>query len=230
MITLLDSVTSSAFGRLASTSPDALAGYDDGRFNNIAQIEREYPNHRHLAIAVFASDDGDCLDIETGDARPEDAPGWLRRQHARGIARPWLYANESTWPLVTERLQQAGIARASFVKWVAVFNEQANLQDDWDAHQYTDHWHQRNVDASVCKDDAFDFLNPPVKHGHHPGHRRHRRPPTIDRKVKAAGLGAALSAGVYAILHAAGVHITPTETAAIATALAGIGGYLVPAA
>ena len=66
----------------------AVAGYVDGKWGTYPRLAAAFPRALLLSIAVFAADDADCLDIETGDADPADAPGWTGRQKARGAARP----------------------------------------------------------------------------------------------------------------------------------------------
>ncbi len=236
MITVLDTTTPGAIGRLASTSSDALAGYNDGLYNDIRQLEAMYPGHRHQAIAVFPWDDGDWLDIETGDARPQDAPGWVRRQHARGLARPGLYASLSVMPAVHAALEAAGIARNSVRLIYAAYASPPDptILPGYDGHQYTDHWQGRNVDASVVRDDFFDVALVP----HRPRrrrrptlHRRHRpRQPRrpVHRKVKGAASGGISGVALAGLLATLGVHLNPPEAAALATLLAGGFGYLTP--
>lgn len=230
---LYDSTTPSAIGRLASTSPDAVAGYIDGRYKDVAELVRDYPNHRHLSIAVSARDDADVLDIENGDAVPAEAPGWLRRQHARGVARPWLYANTDTWPAVLHYVQLAGIPRNAFVKWRAQFDNVGELQGDDDAKQFTDHWQGRNVDASVVADAIGELIpgHQPVKRPRpRPVRRPRPHPGPIHPKVKGSTAGAAIATGIVALLHQLGVNpITPAEASAAAGLGAIIAGYLTPA-
>lgn len=230
---MFDSVTPGAIGRLASTSPDAVAGYVDGRFRDLLQIAQAYPEHRHLAIAVHPSDDADCLDIETGDARPVDAPAWVRRQHARGIARPWLYANTSTWPQVIRALQLAGIPRQAVVKWRADFDGSEQLLGDDDLKQFTDHWQGRNVDASVCRDDVFELLRiQPAAPKPRPRPRpvRGPRPSNVHPKVKGATAGATIAGGIIALLHAVGIaHVTQAEVSAAGVLGALVAGYFTSA-
>ena len=233
MITMYDTTTPGAVGRLASTSPDAVAGYIDGRYRDVAELERLYPNHRHLSIAVSAADDADCLDIENGDATPSQAPGWVIRQHARGVPRPVLYANLSTMPSVTLRLEQSGIARKSVRLWMAHYNRVVDIPEGFDAHQYTDTFQGRNVDVSVCLEDFFDVppvVTHPKKRRPMPRPVRRHRPAPIHPKVKGSAVGSAIATGILAILHALGVSpITPAEAAGAAGIGAIIAGWLTPA-
>ena len=233
MITMYDTTTPGAVGRLASTSSDAVAGYVDGRYKDLAELVRLYPNHRHLSIAVTADHDADCLDIENGDATPAQAPGWVIRQHARGVPRPVLYANLSTMPVVVLRLEQAGIPRKSVRLWMAHFDQHAVIPDGFDAHQYSDTFQGRNVDVSVCLEDFFDVPPVPVpvrKRRPLPRPVRRQRPKPIHPKVKGAAIGSAIAGAIIGLLHAVGVaHITAAETSAAGVLGALIAGYLTPA-
>jgi len=94
-ITMFDTAYSDQFPAGAA----AYAGYVDGGIGNqpnYAFIVSAFPNARHLSIALFASDNADALDVESGAARPGDIPDWHARQVARGIVRPVIYANAST--------------------------------------------------------------------------------------------------------------------------------------
>lgn len=232
MIHMYDTVTPGAVGRLASTSPDAIAGYIDGRYKDLAELERLYPNHQHLSIAVSAGDDADCLDVENGDATPAQAPGWVIRQHARGVARPVLYADLSTLPIVMLKVASAGIARRSVRLWMAHFDQVPNVPDGYDGHQYTDRWQGRNVDASVVLDDFFELPPAPAPVKPRPRHRPVRVPRPLKKihpKVKGSTIGAAIAGGIIGLLHAIGVtHITAAETSAAGVLGALIAGYLTP--
>jgi hypothetical protein len=65
-----------------------------------------------LSIAVFASGNADCLDIEKGNATTAQAPSWCKRQLARGVGRPYLYTSVGTMDTLVKALSTAGIARA----------------------------------------------------------------------------------------------------------------------
>lgn len=121
---MLDSVT---VANLPSGA-DAYAGYVDGAFQNYQALKARFGGHAHLlSIAVFASDNAECLDIETGDATPAQAPAWVRRQHGRGIRRPVLYASASVMGTVSTTLHGAGLARSSYRLWSAHYNGHAHI-------------------------------------------------------------------------------------------------------
>lgn len=149
-ITMFDTVTPSAIGRLASTSSDAVAGYIDGRFRDLPQLAIEYPGHRHFSIAVFWTDDGDFLDVETGDATPAQVPAWVKRQFDRGSHFVGLYANGSTWPAIFQALLAAGISPHRVVKWLAQPTGKPHIPPGFDGCQYSFTGPQgQNVDESI---------------------------------------------------------------------------------
>lgn len=163
-INMFDTVTVSTVPSFANTSSEAVAGYVDGLYNDEQQLKAAFPDAQHLSIAVFASDDADCLDVETGDATPGEAPGWVNRQLARGATRPCLYANASTMPAVVAACQGTGIQRASVRLWVAhyIYVQPAPpFELGADAVQWTDRALGRNLDQSICLDTFFGPPPPP---------------------------------------------------------------------
>ncbi|MFI5081698.1 MAG: hypothetical protein ACHQCE_11540, partial [Streptosporangiales bacterium] len=100
---------------------DAYAGYVQGAFPTFASLERLFTagGIHLLSIAVFASGDADCLDIESRDATIAQAPGWVKRQLARGAHRPCLYTSVSNMDALVTTLGGAGISRAEVRLWSA---------------------------------------------------------------------------------------------------------------
>lgn len=97
---MADSITLAALEPVADRY-DLLAGYDDGHWPDAAAIASRFPGKLVLRITVDPTDDeGDVLDVETGDATPTDAPGWVARRRASGHGGPLVYMNASTWPAV----------------------------------------------------------------------------------------------------------------------------------
>jgi len=153
---------------------DALyaAYYVNGRYANYTAVRRRLPNARHLlSIAVTAGADAECLDIETGDARPDQAPAWVKRQLARGVWRPVCYANRSTMPAVIAALRKAGIRRNQVRLWVADYTFRSHfpvlrwglVPTQADGCQWTDRSHNRSLDQSVLRDDFFAIPAPAPK-------------------------------------------------------------------
>lgn len=98
---------------------DAYAAYVRTWTSSPAAVARRFPGKPVLAIATSASLDGDCLDIEAGDATPNQAPGWVLRQLLHGAARPCVYSSLSTMPAILREFSAAGILRAQVRVWAA---------------------------------------------------------------------------------------------------------------
>lgn len=83
-------------------NPNMVAGYVDGRYAWSA-ADWEGWNSRCVAvrIAVFpATNKGDVIDCENGDATPAQAAQWIRMRKAAGYYRPTVYCNRGTIPAV----------------------------------------------------------------------------------------------------------------------------------
>ncbi len=132
--------------------PQAVAGYVNGNYPSYNGLVKRYPGAKHLSIAVNTSTDARCLDVETGDATPADAPAWVRRQHARGIARPIVYANASTMEAVLAALNADFIKRGEYLLWEAHYDNIANVPPGRDAKQYRNvETPGHNYDISECQ-------------------------------------------------------------------------------
>lgn len=151
-ITMYDSVTVSEI----PSGAQAVAGYVGGKFPTFNSLLHDFPHAKHFSIAVNSHEDAECLDIETGDATPDLAPQWVRRQHDRGVKRPVVYANTSTMPAVLQALTHAGIHRSEYRVWTAHYTGSPHIEFGSDATQYTDKALGRNLDASLCIPTFFD--------------------------------------------------------------------------
>lgn len=139
--------------------PQAVAGYVGGYWPTYSTLLRDFPHAKHLSIAVNAGEDAECLDVENGDATPAQAPAWCRRQRARGVSRPVIYASVATMPAVLGGLAADGITRGMVRVWTAHYTGRQHLcsQACWptlhtvaDATQFTDRALGRNLDESWC--------------------------------------------------------------------------------
>ena len=180
MITMFDAVT------IENIPHDAaiVAGYVDGTkvkptFDRLCD---RFPHARQMSIAVFAEHDAECLDVEPGDARPEQVPEWIHRQHARGVTRPVLYADLTRMKEVLTELDRAHIARSSVRLWSAHYLKnqhvpQAQLQAfahicgphtcgelpiDMDGTQFTSKSRGQDLDESRLLDNFFGAPPKPV--------------------------------------------------------------------
>ena len=139
----------------------ADAGYVGGSWPTYSTLVRDFPKAKHLSIAVSAPEDAECLDIETGDATPDEAPAWVRRQH---ITRPVVYSSVSGMAGTVGVLDGAGIHRAEVRVWTAHYTGTPHicgpgtcgqLPFDADATQWTSAALGRNLDASQLRPDFF---------------------------------------------------------------------------
>ena len=140
----------------------AVAGYVGGDWPTYHELARRWPHAKHLSIAVNASEDAECLDIENGDATPADAPGWHRRQIAHGVLKPVLYIERSRLPELVAELEQAGIQRDEYRLWIADYTGQPHITPGADGTQWIDSALGRNLDESLL---ASDFFRPAPPHG-----------------------------------------------------------------
>jgi hypothetical protein len=140
----------------------AYASYVDGGVGdqpNYGWVTARYPKADHLSVAIFPSDDADCLDIEPGAAEPADAAVWYERQIKRGVYRPCFYASASLMessliPIV----RAAGFPRDRIRLWSAHYGEGQHVcgpascrltSIPMDGTQWTDSAGGRNVDQSL---------------------------------------------------------------------------------
>ena len=128
--TMYDGITPS---RLPA-SATIVAGYADGLYANLPTLRARYPHATVVSIAVTASYSGaQVLDVETGDATPAQAPGWVKRRRAAG-ADPSVYCNSSTWPAVRAAFRAAGVAEPHY--WIAQYDGVATIPAGAIAKQY----------------------------------------------------------------------------------------------
>jgi hypothetical protein len=154
--------------------PDApaVAGYVNGRWPTFSQLAARFPHAQRLSIAVSASANADCLDIEPGDATVASAAGWYQRQKARGLARPVFYASASRMKDdLIPAIKAAGIPRSSLRLWSAHYGGAAHICGPAtcgetpipvDGTQYTNKAFGRDLDASVLVADFFGTSSVPV--------------------------------------------------------------------
>lgn len=153
--TMYDSITVTEIPPTAA----AVAGYVNGHWPTFPTLAQTHPHAKRLSIAVTASADADCLDIEQGDATPADAAAWVKRQHARGVERPVVYTSLSQAKAVLAALKAAGIQRNQIRLWTAHYTFRPHRCTPlcqfgfWaraDATQYTDKALGKTLDASLC--------------------------------------------------------------------------------
>lgn len=97
---------------------DIYAGYDDGHWPDADALAARFPGATTIRITVFPSDDkGDCLDVESRDATPGQAPAWVAQRRQDGHKGPLVYCSESIWGDVRAAFQAAQVPEPGY--WVA---------------------------------------------------------------------------------------------------------------
>ena len=174
-VTMYDSVSVG----LIPPNAEAVAGYVGGYWTTFPELRGRFPHAQLVSIAVNASEDAECFDVENGDATPADAPAWFRRQTARGVKRPCLYTSLSNVNVLVRILESAGIHRNEYRLWVAHYTGRPHfcgpsegLVTNADACQYYDRALGRNLDVSICEDTFFDQHTNPVVNTWQPGDER----------------------------------------------------------
>lgn len=104
--------------------------------------------------------DADVLDIETGDATPASAPGWVKAHNALNTGYPAvLYCNRSTITAVANALAAAGlVVNTDYKWWIATLDGTKTVPDMtgvtavqvWSANYFPD-----NIDLSIVYDDNW---------------------------------------------------------------------------
>ena len=85
----------------APIPPDApiVAGYPDGEYADLAELEARFPAAYHLGITVTGLPGYPVADCENGDLTPTQAVMWARLELGRtGGPPPTIYSNEATYP------------------------------------------------------------------------------------------------------------------------------------
>lgn len=124
-----------------TSSPQLVACYDDGTYQNVAEARQRFPHSIIVPIAVRSSDTGShvrVLDCETGDASPSECPGWVQAMRAQGVD-PTIYCNTSTWPSVKAAFSNAGVAQPHY--WVAQYDGDPTIPSGAVAKQYLGDYH-----------------------------------------------------------------------------------------
>jgi hypothetical protein len=140
--TMFDAITPS----LIPDGPPMVAGYVNGSWPSHAELLTRFPAAVHVSIAVNTTADAQVLDCETGDATPDECPGWAARQTARGQT-PTIYCNVSTWPAVVAAFTAQGVPVPLW--WAAQYDDTARMYPGAVAKQHTN---TPGYDVSIVAD------------------------------------------------------------------------------
>lgn len=91
---------------------DAYLGYAGGDWPTFTELQKRFPHAHLLNMAIAADEDATGCDMEARDLTVAEVPGWVRRQQARKVWRPVVYASASRMGDCVLALTAAGIRRA----------------------------------------------------------------------------------------------------------------------
>src|SRR5437588_2658183 len=172
---------------------EMVAGYIDGHYRWSAGDWARFPHAVQVGIAVFATTNhGHVLDVEPGDATPNEAPGWVRMRRASDVD-PTVYCNLSTWPEVQAAFANAGVGQPHY--WIADYDgipelptlngitavaKQYQNTADWDASYVADVWpgvDQGGLDMAELASIYQQHAGPNAVDGQYPGWPGYRYAP-----------------------------------------------------
>jgi hypothetical protein len=163
---MYDGVNSLAAG-IARDFPAAqmIAGYLTGPYAWTAAEWDLFPRAQHVTIVTTANANaGDVLDVERGDATPDQAHGWIAMRKANGLYRPTIYCSLSVVPAV--RAATGGyILGRDYDIWVADWTGQPVITPapgtplaKFAAAQYAN---DQAKDTTIVGDDLWPRRTPP---------------------------------------------------------------------
>jgi hypothetical protein len=163
----IDSITGLGVLKGVQDHPECeiVMGYDDGNWPDADQLAQMFGTRTVIRITTNPNDnEGDMLDIEKGDAGPDDAPGWTTRRRVAGHIGPLSYFPDSwraqvTTAFVDQKVPQGGLFAAAYP------GRGAELQEPGDVgHQYDSN---NDYDISVVVDylPGIDPAPTPVQEG-----------------------------------------------------------------
>lgn len=154
---MFDSVT---VGNLP-TGAAAYAGYVNGWYANFGSLPAA---QYKLDIAVTASADARCLDVEPGDATNADVYGWFTRQRARGITQPVLYTSASNVQALVNTMSANGFARNTYLIWSAHYTGVAHVcgQCGYPQADGTQYASNNYYDTSLVPESFFGVASGPA--------------------------------------------------------------------
>jgi hypothetical protein len=136
--TMYDSLVASSIPRDA----EMVAGYIDGAPGFPFWSDDDwalFPNAVKVRIATQPhTDDGHVLDVEAGNASPEQAPAWVTMRREAGM-HPSVYCSEAFWEECIHAFTDQGVGQPEW--WIAGYPGsvgEGKIYEGAVAHQYVD--------------------------------------------------------------------------------------------
>lgn len=174
-------------GVTISNIPDGLdvyAGYTSGTWPTYQPLVKKYPNSLHLAYAIRASDWGDCLDDEPGDATPSQVEGWMDNVwRPVNTPKPAVYTSASVMGAMLLRITRprstylllcahynnvphictsAQCWPSSPIPWTADGTQWSDNAGKWDSLLFNDYFFVMSATTSATPADPPPVTVPPV--------------------------------------------------------------------
>ena len=158
---MYDGINSLAPG-IAREFPNAtrVAGYDNGRYAWTQADWNLFPHADHIHISVTAdANTGDVLDVETGDATPDQTHGWISMRKSAGLFRPTIYCSLDTVQAVRNGTLEYLLGK-DYDIWVAMYDGSTqNVYAGISAKQYAA---LTDYDLSVVYDTNWPYRKAPT--------------------------------------------------------------------
>jgi hypothetical protein len=107
-----------------------VTGYDDYQ----AMVEA-FPGKKYIGISTSVAPT-DCYDVEEGGGVNADCVAFFNQSPHPNLIAPMFYADLNNMPSLVETLEDAGIARARFLLWVADWDGETIIPSGYDGVQY----------------------------------------------------------------------------------------------
>lgn len=136
-----------------------VAGYINGPFAWSQAEWNLFPDADHVTISITAgANEGDVLDVESGDATPAQTAGWIAMRKAAGLYRPTIYCSLDVIPAVRVGTGSY-ILDKDYDIWVANYTGAPHEVTGCAATQYES---TANYDVSIVYDTAWPHRKAPT--------------------------------------------------------------------
>lgn len=114
-------------------------GYINGQWPSYFELTKLYPNAVHVPCTVTAHvNAGTVLDVEAGDATPDEAPPWVQLRRSAGYD-PTVYCSLSAWPAVRAAFTRAGVPQPHYLVAGYATPPDPTIPAGAIGHQFIDH-------------------------------------------------------------------------------------------
>jgi hypothetical protein len=153
---MYDSVDAAAL----PASAQMVAGYANGRYPSYEAIKQRFPRIPVIGIGVFGSalhHPAHVLDIENGDATPEEFGPWARAMRLMDVRRPTAYIGKARLIELLHHRRRGQILDVWVADWTGDHHELAAVGANVVAVQFAapGHGSPGEYDVSAVYDDSW---------------------------------------------------------------------------